>query len=102
MANTNLIDPNVMLHQARVASNPMKSLSSETRLMILCMLSSGELSVTQMEERLQIVQATLSRQLARLRIEKLVAPRRALDLLLHCRHACIRSCYFTLSALLQY
>jgi DNA-binding transcriptional ArsR family regulator len=76
MVQAALIDPNVMMRQARVASDLMKSLSSETRLMILCMLSSGELSVTQLEERLQIAQATLSQQLARLRSEKLVATRR--------------------------
>ena len=54
----------------------MKSLSNETRLMILCLLSSGEMTVTRLEERLLIQQASLSQQLARLRSERLVQTRR--------------------------
>lgn len=76
MAQASIIDHQTMQTRAREASDLMKSLSSETRLMILCLLSSGELSVTQMEDRLEIAQATLSQQLAKLRGEKLVSTRR--------------------------
>ena len=69
-------DPAAMAAQARVASDLMKSLSNETRLMILCLLSSGEMTVSEMEDRLQIQQAPLSQQLARLRNERLVKTRR--------------------------
>ena len=69
-------DPAAMMAQARVASDLMKSLSNETRLMILCMLSSGEMTVSEMEDRLHIQQAPLSQQLARLRNERLVKTRR--------------------------
>lgn len=69
-------DPSAMMAQAREASDLMKSLSNETRLMILCMLSSGELTVSEMEDRLHIQQAPLSQQLARLRNERLVKTRR--------------------------
>jgi ArsR family transcriptional regulator len=44
--------------------------------MILCHLSSGEKSVTDLEERLGSRQAAVSQQLARLRSEGLVATRR--------------------------
>jgi DNA-binding transcriptional ArsR family regulator len=69
-------DPAAMAAQARAASDLMKSLSNETRLMILCLLSSGEMTVSEMEERLHIQQAPLSQQLARLRNEQLVKTRR--------------------------
>ena len=69
-------NPAAMMAQARVASDLMKSLSNETRLMILCLLSSGEMTVSEMENRLHIQQAPLSQQLARLRNERLVKTRR--------------------------
>ena len=69
-------NPAAMMAQARVASDLMKSLSNETRLMILCLLSSGEMTVSEMEDRLHIQQAPLSQQLARLRNERLVKTRR--------------------------
>ena len=65
-----------MLSKARAASDLMKSLSNETRLLILCLLSSGEMTVTMLEGKLNIPQASLSQQLARLRAEKLVSARR--------------------------
>lgn len=69
-------DAAAMAMQARAASDLMKSLSNETRLMILCLLSSGEMTVSEMEDRLHIQQAPLSQQLARLRNEQLVKTRR--------------------------
>lgn len=44
--------------------------------MILCHLSSGEKSVTELEELLSARQAAVSQQLSRLRSEGLVTPRR--------------------------
>jgi DNA-binding transcriptional ArsR family regulator len=69
-------DPEAMFSQARAATDLLKTLSNETRLLILCLLSAGEMSVSQLEERLKIPQASLSQQLARLRSEKLVDTRR--------------------------
>ena len=69
-------DPDAMFSQARAATDLLKSLSNETRLLILCLLSAGEMSVSQLEEKLKIPQASLSQQLARLRSEKLVDTRR--------------------------
>jgi DNA-binding transcriptional ArsR family regulator len=44
--------------------------------MILCHLSTGEKTVTELEELLSARQAAVSQQLSRLRFEGLVAPRR--------------------------
>lgn len=71
-----IANPLAMHLQARAASDLMKSLSNETRLLILCHLSSKEMTVTDLEERLHIPQASLSQQLARLRSERLVKTRR--------------------------
>jgi DNA-binding transcriptional ArsR family regulator len=61
---------------ARRASNFLKAISHEGRLMILCHLASGEKSVTQLEELLSARQAAVSQQLSRLRLEGLVTTRR--------------------------
>lgn len=65
-----------MLAQATAAAAFLKALSHEGRLMILCHLSSGEKSVTELEQLLETRQAAVSQQLARLRLEGLVATRR--------------------------
>jgi DNA-binding transcriptional ArsR family regulator len=54
----------------------LKALSHEGRLMILCHLAAGERSVTELENLLELRQAAVSQQLARLRLEGLVATRR--------------------------
>jgi len=54
----------------------LKAIAHEGRLMILCNLASGEKSVTELEELLSTRQASVSQQLARLRLEGLVEPRR--------------------------
>lgn len=58
------------------ASGFLKAISHEGRLMILCHLVSGEKTVTELEELLSARQAAVSQQLARLRLEGLVTPRR--------------------------
>ena len=65
-----------MLENARRATNFLKALAHEGRLMILCHLTSGEKSVTELEELLSARQAAVSQQLARLRMEGLVTYRR--------------------------
>ncbi|MDO7655332.1 MAG: metalloregulator ArsR/SmtB family transcription factor, partial [Paracoccaceae bacterium] len=67
---------NKMMDNALVASNFLKAISHEGRLMILCYLASGEKSVTDLEELLSARQAAVSQQLSRLRMEGLVTPRR--------------------------
>ncbi|MBU2935328.1 MULTISPECIES: ArsR/SmtB family transcription factor [Pacificibacter] len=65
-----------MMSSACDASNLLKALSHEGRLMILCHLVTGEKSVTELEDLLSVRQAAVSQQLARLRLEGLVTPRR--------------------------
>ncbi len=65
-----------MVTNATNASNFLKAISHEGRLMILCHLVSGEKSVTELEDLLSARQAAVSQQLSRLRLEGLVVPRR--------------------------
>jgi DNA-binding transcriptional ArsR family regulator len=65
-----------MAANALQASNFLKAISHEGRLMILCHLASGEKSVTELEDLLSSRQAAVSQQLSRLRLEGLVTPRR--------------------------
>jgi len=65
-----------MSDSAQAACDMLKGLSHETRLMILCMLSDGEKSVSELEELLDMRQPTVSQQLARLRADRLVNARR--------------------------
>lgn len=61
---------------ARDASQLLKALANENRLMILCSLGQGELSVSELNERLTLSQSALSQHLAWLRREELVQTRR--------------------------
>ena len=69
-------DKDKMAANAVLASNFLKAISHEGRLMILCHLASGEKSVTELEDLLSARQAAVSQQLSRLRLEGLVTPRR--------------------------
>lgn len=65
-----------LVDSATTASNFLKAISHEGRLMILCHLVTGEKSVTELEDLLSARQAAVSQQLSRLRLEGLVVPRR--------------------------
>jgi DNA-binding transcriptional ArsR family regulator len=65
-----------VLEQARKASDLLKALSHETRLLVLCLLSEGEKSVSELERIMAMPQAAVSQQLARLRMDGLVTTRR--------------------------
>jgi DNA-binding transcriptional ArsR family regulator len=69
-------DLDLLLEQARKASDLLKALSHEVRLVILCLLAEGEKSVSELEDILTMPQAAVSQQLARLRLEGLVQSRR--------------------------
>ena len=66
----------LLFEQARKASELLKALSHETRLLILCLLTEGEKTVTELEETMSMPQASVSQQLARLRFDRLVTTRR--------------------------
>lgn len=58
------------------ASQLLKALANENRLMILCSLAQGELNVSELNDRLELSQSALSQHLAWLRREELVNTRR--------------------------
>lgn len=67
---------NDVLASSKAASIFLKSLSHEGRLAILCSLADGEKTVLEITDFLEMKQASVSQQLARLRSEGLVKPRR--------------------------
>ena len=62
---------------AHKASELLKAMSNEKRLMILCYLANGEKAVGEMEMLVGLSQSALSQHLARLRRDGLVKTRRA-------------------------
>ncbi len=70
------IDPNVMREAADEASELLKALSNQHRLLILCQLIEGEKSVGQLAGFLGIRDSTVSQHLALLRRERIIAGRR--------------------------
>jgi DNA-binding transcriptional ArsR family regulator len=65
-----------LMRKARKASDFLKALSHENRLLLLCLLSEKERSVSDLENILSLRQPTVSQQLARLRLDGLVTTRR--------------------------
>lgn len=65
-----------LMRNARKASDFLKALSHENRLLLLCLLAERERSVTELENILSLRQPTVSQQLARLRLDNLVTTRR--------------------------
>jgi DNA-binding transcriptional ArsR family regulator len=65
-----------MADNAQDASEFLKALAHQSRLLILCILSEGEKSVGDLETLLAQRQSTVSQQLARLRLDGLVTTRR--------------------------
>ncbi|KRE99914.1 ArsR family transcriptional regulator [Frateuria sp. Soil773] len=72
----NPTDPARMRAHAGEAAALLKALANEQRLLILCHLAEGELSVGALQERVELGQSALSQHLARLRAHGLVATRR--------------------------
>ena len=69
-------DLDLMIENAFEASEFLKALAHEARLVILCLLLDGEKSVTEIEQMLSLRQPAVSQQLARLRADDLVETRR--------------------------
>lgn len=65
-----------IVDHAKDATDFLKALTHEGRLMILCHLVTGEKSVTELEQLLSSRQSAVSQQLARLRLDGLVNCRR--------------------------
>ena len=66
----------LQIKDPKKASEFLKALANDNRLVIVCTLASGEYNVSELEEILKIRQPTLSQQLARLRADGIVATRR--------------------------
>ena len=76
MSRSTVIDPEVLRQAAGEAVSALKVLANQERLLLLCQLSQGEMSVGELQEALGILQPTLSQQLGVLRNEGVVATRR--------------------------
>ncbi len=67
---------NALRKAANKASDLLKSLANDHRLLILCMLSEREMSVTEIGQHVELSQSPLSQHLAKLRAEGLVKARK--------------------------
>jgi DNA-binding transcriptional ArsR family regulator len=74
-----------MMANAKEASQLLKAMSNERRLLILCHLTTGEKAVCELELLVGLSQSALSQHLARLRRDGLVRTRR-----------CAQSIYYSL------
>ncbi|MBT8059200.1 MAG: metalloregulator ArsR/SmtB family transcription factor [Gammaproteobacteria bacterium] len=70
------LDFDAMKRNATDAVSLLKGLANESRLMIMCVLSEGEVSVGQLNQRIRLSQSALSQHLAVLREQGLVQTRR--------------------------
>ncbi len=70
------MDMEQLAPKAAEAESFLKAMASRHRLMILCELNEGELSVSALQEALGLGQSSLSQHLARLRADGLVETRR--------------------------
>lgn len=71
-----VIDTERLRSAAEQAVDTLKLLANPERLLLLCQISQGEFSVSELEELLDIHQPTLSQQLGVLRSQGVVATRR--------------------------
>lgn len=71
------LDLVAMTAHAEDAAKLLRALSNARRLMILCVLNEGELSVSELNDRVPLSQSALSQHLAVLRRDGLVDTRRA-------------------------
>ena len=74
-ASTDL-DIELLRSAARTVAALLRALANEDRLLLLCQMTQGEISVSELEAKLEIRQPTLSQQLGVLRNEGLVTTRR--------------------------
>jgi len=69
-------NPQTIFEHADAATRQLKALANVNRLMILCILCEGELSVSELNGLVNISQSALSQHLAKLRDDKIVTTRR--------------------------
>lgn len=71
-----LLDVAEFEDRAIQAADFLKAMSNSRRLLVLCQLGSGELSVGELQHRVGLSQSAMSQHLAKLKEEGLVASRR--------------------------
>jgi ArsR family transcriptional regulator len=71
-----ITDQTKLLESAQLVSAILKQLSNPYRLMVLCCLADGELTVGDLNEQIDLSQSALSQHLAKLRDSKIVTTRR--------------------------
>lgn len=76
MFDLSRFDLNMFEESAGRAASLLRLLGNEKRLMLLCQLADGELSVREIQSRVGLSQSALSQHLALLREEGIVATRR--------------------------
>lgn len=81
--STSGFDLAAMQEHAGEAARLLKALANERRLRILCLLATGEHSVSEINDMLDLSQSVLSQHLAVLREENLVATRREAQMILY-------------------
>jgi DNA-binding transcriptional ArsR family regulator len=69
-------DLDELMASAERASSFLKALANENRLMLLCLLASGDKAVSELKDALGLQQSAVSQQLARLRADNLVTFKR--------------------------
>lgn len=77
------VDMALMADRAEEASALMRALGNSHRLLILCILSSGEASVGEIQDQLGLRQSLVSQHLTRLRADDLVTARRSQQFMLY-------------------
>lgn len=76
MFDLSRFDPALFEESAGRAASLLRLLGNEKRLMVLCQLADGELSVSALQARIGLSQSALSQHLALLRDQGVVATRR--------------------------
>ena len=76
MSDMSGMDFDAMQKNASKAVRLLKSLANESRLIVMCVLSEGEISVGNLNQRINLSQSALSQHLAILRDQGLVKTRR--------------------------
>lgn len=75
-AKSGLLQADPMIAASEEAAGLLKAMASPVRLRILCLLSECEMPVGEIADRLQIREQATSQQLAQLRLEGLIMPRK--------------------------
>lgn len=70
------MDLEAMAHNAEQAETLLKLMANKNRLMILCRLQQGEMSVSELNDSVPLAQSALSQHLASLRNSGIVSTRR--------------------------